>query len=116
MVEVTIETLSYGGRGVTRIDVKAWFIEEQRPESESGFGRSAKGTPTNLGRRSMCWMPVRKELSSDADILFVCGDCALQPPSSVGQVRFNEESLKDQLRRLGRVRSQRIVEPLRGSP
>jgi 23S rRNA (uracil1939-C5)-methyltransferase len=112
--EADIVDLAHDGRGVARLGGKAVFVDGALP-----------------GERVRLRVIKRRRQFDDAglvDVLIaspdrvvpacahfgICGGCSLQHLSAQAQLAAKERQLLDNLERIGRVRPERVLAPLRG--
>ncbi|HWX79262.1 MAG TPA: 23S rRNA (uracil(1939)-C(5))-methyltransferase RlmD [Steroidobacteraceae bacterium] len=112
--EADIVDLSHDGRGVARIDGKAVFVEGALPKERVRL-RVIKR------RRQMDEAVLVDVLSASPDRAVprclhfgVCGGCSLQHLSAAAQVSAKQRELLENLERIGNVRPERTLAPLRG--
>jgi 23S rRNA (uracil1939-C5)-methyltransferase len=112
--EADIVDLAHDGRGVARIDGKAVFIDGALPGERVRF-RVIKR------RRQLDEAVLVDVLVASPDRVVpacahfgICGGCSLQHLSAPAQVAAKERQLLDNLERIGRVRPERVLAPLRG--
>ncbi|HME38175.1 MAG TPA: 23S rRNA (uracil(1939)-C(5))-methyltransferase RlmD [Steroidobacteraceae bacterium] len=112
--EADIVDLTHDGRGVARVDGKAVFIDGALPGERVRF-RVLKR------RRHMDEGGLVEVLRASPDRVVpacahfgVCGGCSLQHLSPAAQLEAKERQLLDNLERIGRVRPERVLPPLRG--
>jgi 23S rRNA (uracil1939-C5)-methyltransferase len=112
--EADIVDLAHDGRGVARIDGKAVFVDgalpgervrlrvfkRRRQLDEAGLVDVLIAAPDRV-------VPVCAHFG-------VCGGCSLQHLSAPAQLAAKERQLLDNLQRIGRVRPERVLPPLRG--
>ena len=106
--------LTHDGRGVARIEGKAVFIEGALPGERVRF-RVLKR------RRSMDEAGLVDVVAASADRVTprcahfgVCGGCSLQHLSGEAQLAVKQKQLLEDLERIGKVRPQQVLAPLRG--
>jgi 23S rRNA (uracil1939-C5)-methyltransferase len=112
--EADIVDLAHDGRGVARVDGKAVFIDGALPGERVRF-RVIKR------RRQLDEAGLTEVLSASPDRVVpacehfgICGGCSLQHLSAPAQLAAKERQLLDNLERIGRVRPERVLPPLRG--
>jgi len=112
--EADIVDLAHDGRGVARIDGKAVFIDGALPGERVRF-RVIKR------RRQLDEAGLVEVLIASPDRVVpacahfgICGGCSLQHLSAPAQVAAKQRQLLDNLERIGRVRPERVLAPLRG--
>jgi 23S rRNA (uracil1939-C5)-methyltransferase len=112
--EADVVDLAHDGRGIARVEGKAIFIDGALPGERVRF-RVIKR------RRQLDEAGLVEVLSASPDRVVpacahfgICGGCALQHLSPAAQIRAKERQLLDNLERIGRVRPERVLAPLRG--
>jgi 23S rRNA (uracil1939-C5)-methyltransferase len=112
--EADIVDLAHDGRGVARIDGKAVFVDGALPEERVRLRVFKR-------RRQLDEAGLVDVLIASPDRVVpacahfgVCGGCSLQHLSAAAQLAAKERQLLDNLERIGRVRPERVLPPLRG--
>ncbi len=112
--EADVVDLAHDGRGIARDGGKAIFIEGALPGERVSF-RVIKH------RRQFDEAVLVGILSASQDRVApacahfgICGGCSLQHLSPAAQVAAKERQLLENLQRIGRVRVERVLAPLRG--
>ncbi len=112
--EADIVDLAHDGRGVARVAGKAVFIEGALPGERVRF-RVLKR------RRHMDEAALVDVLVASPDRAAprcahfgICGGCSLQHMAPAAQLAAKERQLLENLQRIGNVRPERVLEPLRG--
>jgi len=112
--EADIVDLAHDGRGVARVGGKTVFIDGALPGERVRF-RVIKR------RRQLDEAGLTEVLAASPDRVVpacehfgVCGGCSLQHLSAPAQLAAKERQLLDNLERIGRVRPERVLQPLRG--
>jgi 23S rRNA (uracil1939-C5)-methyltransferase len=112
--EADIVDLAHDGRGVARAEGKAIFIDGALPGERVRF-RVLKR------RRHLDEAGLVEVLIASPDRVApvcahfgICGGCTLQHLSPTAQIQAKERQLLDNLQRIGRVRPERVLAPLRG--
>jgi 23S rRNA (uracil1939-C5)-methyltransferase len=112
--EADVVDLAHDGRGVARVDGKAVFIDGALPGERVRF-RVIKR------RRQLDEAGLVEVLAASPDRVVpacahfgICGGCSLQHLSAPAQLAAKERQLLDNLERIGRVRPERVLPPLRG--
>src|SRR6202795_1939678 len=112
--EADVVDLAHDGRGVARVDGKAVFIEGALPGERVKFRVFKR-------RRQLDEAGLVEVLRASPDRVVpkcahfgVCGGCSLQHLSAAAQVAAKERQLLENLQRIGRVRAERVLAPLRG--
>jgi 23S rRNA (uracil1939-C5)-methyltransferase len=112
--EADIVDLAHDGRGVARIDGKAVFVDGALPGERVRLRVFKR-------RRQLDEAGLVDVLIASPDRVVpacahfgVCGGCSLQHLSAAAQLAAKERQLLDNLERIGRVRPERLLAPLRG--
>jgi 23S rRNA (uracil1939-C5)-methyltransferase len=112
--EADVVDLAHDGRGIARVGGKAIFIDGALPGERVRF-RVIKR------RRQFDEAGLVEVLTASPDRVVpacahfgICGGCALQHLSPAAQIQAKERQLLDNLERIGRVRPERVLAPLRG--
>ena len=112
--EADIVDLAHDGRGVARVDGKAVFIAGALPGERVSFH-------TVRRRRQMDEAALAEVLIASPDRVEpkcahfgVCGGCTLQHLAAPAQLAAKQRQLLETLERIGRVRPERVLEPVQG--
>jgi 23S rRNA (uracil1939-C5)-methyltransferase len=112
--EADVVDLAHDGRGIARLGGKAIFIDGALPGERVRF-RVLKR------RRQLDDAGLVEVLIASPDRVVpacahfgICGGCALQHLAPAAQIQAKERQLLDNLQRIGRVRPERVLAPLRG--
>ncbi len=112
--EADIVDLAHDGRGVARVEGKAVFIDGALPGERVRFRLIKR-------RRQLDEAGLVDVLVASPDRVVpacahfgICGGCSLQHLSAPAQLAAKERQLLDNLERIGRVRPERVLPPLRG--
>jgi 23S rRNA (uracil1939-C5)-methyltransferase len=112
--EADIVDLAHDGRGIARLDGKAVFIDGALPGERVRF-RVIKR------RRHLDEAGLVDVLAASPDRVTprcahfgICGGCSLQHLSAPAQLQAKERQLLDNLERIGRVRPEVVLAPMRG--
>jgi 23S rRNA (uracil1939-C5)-methyltransferase len=112
--EADIVDLAHDGRGVARIEGKAVFVDGALPGERVRLRVFKR-------RRQLDEAGLVDVLIASPDRVVpacahfgVCGGCSLQHLSAPAQLAAKERQLLDNLERIGRVRPERLLPPLRG--
>jgi 23S rRNA (uracil1939-C5)-methyltransferase len=112
-VRCDVETLSHDGRGIARQDGKILFVDGALP----GEKVMAKVVSTRSKFDELRTLEVL-EAAADrqtppCEFADLCGGCSLQHMSSDTQVRFKENTLREQFAHFGGIEPEEWVAPLR---
>ncbi|MFO7582175.1 23S rRNA (uracil(1939)-C(5))-methyltransferase RlmD [Guyparkeria sp.] len=110
-----IESLTLEGRGVAHVDGKATFIGWALPGEDVRFVYRDQRRHFDLGDAVAVDKPSPERVEPGCSHFHVCGGCAMQHLAPEAQVRHKQAALFEQLKRIGRVEPERILEPLSGS-
>ncbi len=112
--EADILDLAHDGRGIARLDGKAVFVDGALPGERVRL-RIIKR------RRQFDEAGLVEVLSASPDRVEpacahfgICGGCSLQHLSAPAQIAAKQRQLLDNLERIGRVRPEQVLPPLRG--
>jgi 23S rRNA (uracil1939-C5)-methyltransferase len=112
--EADVVDLAHDGRGIARVGGKAIFIDGALPGERVRFRVFKR-------RRQLDEAGLVEVLSASPDRVVpvcahfgICGGCSLQHLSPAAQIQAKERQLLDNLERIGRVRPERVLAPLRG--
>ncbi|HKQ29702.1 MAG TPA: 23S rRNA (uracil(1939)-C(5))-methyltransferase RlmD [Burkholderiales bacterium] len=112
---IAIESLSHDGRGVAHIDGKVVFVEGVLP------GEQIEARLQRRYRRYEEWEWVKLLVASperrtpECRHFGVCGGCALQHLPPELQIHSKQDTLREQLKRIGKVEPDEWLAPLTGS-
>ncbi len=113
-VKVTIESLAHDGRGVAHVDGKAVFIDEALPGEELEFVYTDIRRDYAEGKVVSLLTPSKHRVQPACPHFGSCGGCSFQHVDDAEQIRFKEDLLKEQFRRIGKVEIPQIWEALTG--
>jgi 23S rRNA (uracil1939-C5)-methyltransferase len=112
--EADIVDLAHDGRGIARVDGKAVFVDGALPGERVRFRLIKR-------RRQLDEAGLVEVLIASPDRAVpacghfgLCGGCSLQHLAPPAQLAAKERQLLDNLERIGRVRPERVLAPLRG--
>jgi 23S rRNA (uracil1939-C5)-methyltransferase len=112
--EADIVDLAHDGRGIARLDGKAVFVDGALPGERVRLRVFKR-------RRQMDEAGLVDVLSASPDRVVpacahfgICGGCSLQHLSAQAQLAAKQRQLLENLQRIGRVRPERVLAPLRG--
>lgn len=111
---VSIESLSHDGRGVARIEGKTAFVHGALPGERVAFERTRKRRDYDQGRAVAIHEAAPDRVEPRCPHFGVCGGCALQHLDPAGQLAAKQQTLLDNLSRIGRVGPERVLDPLTG--
>jgi 23S rRNA (uracil1939-C5)-methyltransferase len=111
---LTIESLDQEGRGITRVDGKAVFVEGALPGERVTIA-IVKDKPTYaIARVASIVKASASRVTPRCPHFGVCGGCTLQHAHPSLQIAAKQRALEDALERVGRVQPERILPPIEG--
>ncbi|MCK5902871.1 MAG: 23S rRNA (uracil(1939)-C(5))-methyltransferase RlmD [Cocleimonas sp.] len=113
-VEVTIESLSQDGKGVTHIDEKTVFIEGALPNEKVTFTYTSKRRSYDEGTVYEVLEASDERVEPKCEYFSICGGCNLQHLHPDSQIKHKQQSLLDALKHIGHVEAKEIFEPIIG--
>jgi 23S rRNA (uracil1939-C5)-methyltransferase len=113
-VRVTIESLSHDGRGVAHVDGKAVFVDGALPGEELSFLYTARSRKHDEGKLCELFSASPDRVEPKCAHFSVCGGCSLQHQDSGKQILSKQQTLLDNLERIGKVTPERVLNPLTG--
>jgi len=113
-VRASIESLSHDGRGVTHIDGKTVFVDGALPGEEISFFYTSRSRKHDTGRVCEIFTASEQRIEPVCAHAAICGGCSLQHLAPEQQILAKQQTLLDNLQRLGGVEPQQILSPLRG--
>lgn len=114
MQEADIVDLAHDGRGVARVDGKAVFIGGALPGERVRFRVIKRRRQMDEAVLDEVLIPSPDRVDPKCAHFGVCGGCSLQHLAPAAQLAAKERQLLDNLERIGRVRPQRVLAPVRG--
>ncbi|MCF6225206.1 MAG: 23S rRNA (uracil(1939)-C(5))-methyltransferase RlmD [Xanthomonadales bacterium] len=112
--EADITDLSHDGRGVAHIDDKAVFIHGALPGEKVIFRYTECHRRFDMGVVEEVLEASPDRVEPRCPHFGVCGGCALQHLDPVRQIEFKQQTLMENLRRIGKVEPAEIWAPLTG--
>jgi 23S rRNA (uracil1939-C5)-methyltransferase len=113
-VRVTIESLSHDGRGVAHVDGKAVFVDGVLPGEELSFLYTARSRKHDEGKLCELFSASPDRVEPKCAHFSVCGGCSLQHQDSGRQIMSKQQTLLDNLERIGKVTPEHVLDPLTG--
>lgn len=108
----TIESLTLEGRGVTHLDGKATFIDRALPGETVRFVYTARKKQFDEGDTAAIDHASADRVIPGCPHFDQCGACTMQHLAAEQQILFKQQSLLDQLERIGKVTPATILPPL----
>jgi len=112
--EADVVALSHDGRGVARVDGKVVFVADALPGERVVLRVTKRRRQMDEARLVDILVPSPDRVAPKCAHFGVCGGCSLQHLAPAAQLAAKQAQLLEDLERIGRVRPQRILEPLRG--
>ncbi len=113
-VEAFIDSLSHDGRGVARVEGKVVFVDGALPGERVMFRYTCRRRKNDEGRVTEILEPSPERVSPRCQWFERCGGCTLQHLDPEAQIRLKQQTLVEQLRRIGGVEAAGILPPLTG--
>ena len=110
--EARITDLSHDGRGVTHINDKTVFVHGALPGELVRFRYTESHRRFDLGVTEAVLEPSVDRIEPACPHFGVCGGCALQHLKAKKQIEFKQQTLIENLHRIGKVEPQSVWEPL----
>jgi 23S rRNA (uracil1939-C5)-methyltransferase len=115
-LEADVVDLAHDGRGVARIAGKAVFIDGALPGERVRLRIEKRRRQFDEARLEEIIVPSPDRVTPRCPHFGVCGGCSLQHLAPDAQLAAKQRQLIDNLERIGRVKPDRILAPLRGAP
>jgi 23S rRNA (uracil1939-C5)-methyltransferase len=112
--EGDVVDLAHDGRGIARVDGKAIFIDGALPGERVRFRVIKRRRQLDEAGLVEVLIASPDRVAPACAHFGICGGCALQHLSTTAQIQAKERQLLDNLQRIGRVRPERVLAPLRG--
>jgi 23S rRNA (uracil1939-C5)-methyltransferase len=112
--EGDVVDLAHDGRGIARVAGKAIFIDGALPGERVRFRVIKRRRHLDEAGLVEVLTPSPDRVAPLCAHFGICGGCALQHLSTAAQIQAKERQLLDNLQRIGRVRPERVLPPLRG--
>lgn len=113
-VEVAITGLSHDGRGIAEVNGKKLFVHGALPGERVLARLTASMRRYDEAEATEVLLHSPQRIKPRCPHFGVCGGCALQHLDPAAQIRAKQDSLLQNLERIGNVRPQRVLEPLTG--
>lgn len=111
---VEITALSHDGRGIARLGGKAMFIEDALPGESVRFRIHRRRREYDEAQATEVLQASPQRVEPRCKHFGVCGGCALQHLAPTAQVAAKQQTLLDNLERIGGVKPGRVASPLLG--
>jgi len=106
--------MSHDGRGIAHVDGKAVFIDGALPGEEISFMYSGRSRKYDEGCVCEIFSASPERVEPRCAHFDLCGGCSLQHQAADRQIYSKQQTLLDNLERIGKVQPQRLLEPLTG--
>jgi 23S rRNA (uracil1939-C5)-methyltransferase len=111
---VEITALSHDGRGIARLAGKAMFIEGALPGETVRFRIIKRRREFDEAQVTEVLQPSPQRVEARCRHYGVCGGCVLQHLATEAQVAAKQQTLLDNLERIGGLKPTRVASPLLG--
>jgi 23S rRNA (uracil1939-C5)-methyltransferase len=112
--EADIVDLAHDGRGIARAGGKAIFIDGALPGERVRYRVLKRRRQLDEAGLVEVLIASPDRVAPRCAHFGICGGCVLQHLSPAAQIQAKERQLLDNLQRIGRVRPDRVLPPLRG--
>ncbi|HET7395480.1 MAG TPA: TRAM domain-containing protein, partial [Gammaproteobacteria bacterium] len=112
--DVTVQALSHDGRGIVRVNGKTVFVEGALPGEQISCMLTRRHRDYDEARVEKIQLASADRVQPRCEHFGVCGGCTLQHLSSEAQLAAKQQTLLDNLQRIGHVRPDRVLPPLTG--
>lgn len=113
-VRVSVERLSHDGRGITHVDGKAVFVDGALAGEDISFLYTGRARKHDEGRLCELFKASPDRVEPKCAHFDICGGCSLQHQQPGGQILAKQQTLLDNLRRIGKVEPETLLAPLTG--
>ena len=113
-VRANIEAMSHDGRGVTHIDGKAVFVDGALPGEEISFFYTGRSRKYDEGKVCEIFQVSPERVEPHCAHFEICGGCSLQHQAADRQIHSKQQTLLDNLERIGKVSPGLVLDPLTG--
>ena len=113
-VRATIESVSHEGKGVCHIDDTTVFVDGALEGEEITFLYTAKRKNIAEAKVHQVISPSPYRVDPACPHFAICGGCSLQHQEPGGQILAKQQTLLDNLRRIGKVEPETLLDPLTG--
>jgi 23S rRNA (uracil1939-C5)-methyltransferase len=111
---VEITALSHDGRGIARLDGKAMFIEDALPGETVRFRILKRRREFDEAQVTEVLQASPQRTEPRCRHYGVCGGCVLQHMAPEAQIAAKQQTLLDNLERIGGMRPEEVTQPLLG--
>ncbi len=113
-VRANIESMSHDGRGVTHVEGKAVFVDGALPGEEISFFYTGRSRKYDEGRICEIFQASPERVEPRCAHFEICGGCSLQHQAADRQIHSKQQTLLDNLERIGKVNPGHVLDPLTG--
>ncbi len=113
-VRVSIESLAHDGRGVARVEGKTVFVDGALPGEEVSFLYTRRARKHDEGRVCELHSLSAHRVEPRCAAFAICGGCSLQHLAPEQQILAKQQTLLDNLQRIGKVQPERVLDALTG--
>lgn len=113
-VEAAIESLSHDGRGIAHVEGKAVFIHGALPGERVMFRYTARKRSHDEGEALEILQAAPQRVEPKCPHYDACGGCSLQHMAPEAQIAAKQQTLLDNLQRIGGVTPEDVLPPLTG--
>jgi 23S rRNA (uracil1939-C5)-methyltransferase len=111
-VEAVIESLSDEGRGIAHVDERPVFIDQALAGERVRFKYTRLTSKIAEGRTEEVLAASGDRVEPRCSAFGRCGGCSLQHMDSGAQISLKQETLLKQLKHIGNVETENVLEPL----
>lgn len=109
-----VETLTHDGRGIVRLEGKAVFVDGALPGERIDLQLLRRRRDYDEARVARLIQASPERVEPRCAHFGVCGGCTMQHLAPEAQLAAKQQTLLDNLRRIGHVQPDRILPPLAG--
>ncbi len=113
-VELEVADLAHDGRGVGRIDDKVTFVHGALPGERVSARLTGRNRRFDEAVTFSVESPSVERIEPGCPWFGYCGGCALQHLDHAAQLRWKQQRLRENLRRIGEVEPDEWAEPIAG--
>ncbi len=113
-VRAEIESLSHDGRGIAHIEGKTVFIDGTLPGEEVSFFYTGRSRKHDTGKICEVFTASEHRVEPKCAHANICGGCSLQHMAPEQQIAYKQQTLLDNLQRIGNVTPESVLPPLTG--
>src|SRR5579872_1750166 len=111
---ITVTGLSHDGRGIAKLGGKTVFVEDALPGETVSIRVYRRRRDYDEARLTEILMPAADRVVPKCAHFGICGGCALQHLAPAAQLRAKQQTLLDNLQRIGGLRPVEVMPPLTG--